>query len=67
MNKDLIQTSKFLSLILRHKPQQFGIVLDVNGWANVNDIMCWWSKKPDYTLEKEVVWDMLNNKILEHY
>jgi putative RNA 2'-phosphotransferase len=39
MNKDLVQTSKFLSLILRHKPQQFGIVLDVNGWANVNDVL----------------------------
>jgi hypothetical protein len=29
--------------------------------------MSWWSKKPEYTLEKEVTWDIVNNKILENY
>lgn len=27
--------SKFLSLILRHKPEQIGITLDENGWTSV--------------------------------
>ena len=31
--------SKFLSLILRHKPETVGITLDVNGWANVEDLL----------------------------
>jgi len=28
-------TSKFISLILRHKPDAIGIVLDEHGWADV--------------------------------
>ncbi len=31
--------SKFLSLILRHKPELVGITLDNNGWANVNKLL----------------------------
>jgi putative RNA 2'-phosphotransferase len=34
--RDKIQYSKFLSLILRHKPEVAGIILDENGWTNVN-------------------------------
>lgn len=36
---DLTDTSKFLSLILRHKPQVIGISLDEYGWANVEEII----------------------------
>lgn len=28
------ETSKYISLILRHKPEVIGITLDENGWAN---------------------------------
>lgn len=31
--------SKFLSLILRHKPETIGISLDSNGWADVNELI----------------------------
>jgi len=31
--------SKFLSLILRHKPETINLVLDENGWANVADLL----------------------------
>ncbi len=31
--------SKFLSLILRHKPETIGLVLDEKGWANVADLL----------------------------
>jgi len=30
-------TSKFLSLVLRHKPEEIGIVLDEAGWIHVAD------------------------------
>lgn len=30
-----VKLSKFLSLILRHKPERIGIQLDENGWADV--------------------------------
>ena len=33
----LTDTSKFLSLVLRHKPDTIGISLDEHGWANVSD------------------------------
>lgn len=35
----LRDTSKFISLILRHKPDAIGIVLDEHGWANVSELI----------------------------
>ncbi len=35
----LTDTSKFLSLILRHKPDTIGISLDEHGWANVSELI----------------------------
>ena len=32
-------TSKFISLILRHKPEAIGITLDEHGWANVDELI----------------------------
>ena len=32
-------TSKFISLILRHKPEAIGIALDEHGWANVQELI----------------------------
>lgn len=31
--------SKFLSLILRHKPETIGLKLDQNGWADLNELI----------------------------
>jgi putative RNA 2'-phosphotransferase len=36
---DLTKTSKFLSLVLRHKPEEIGLVLDANGWAEVDELI----------------------------
>ncbi len=36
---NLTKTSKYLSLILRHKPETIGINLDEHGWANVDDLI----------------------------
>lgn len=38
-DKELIRTSKFLSLILRHEPEKVGITLDPAGWVDVNDLL----------------------------
>lgn len=35
----LERLSKFISMILRHKPQVIGITLDEHGWANVNELI----------------------------
>jgi putative RNA 2'-phosphotransferase len=39
MNKNIIKISKFLSLILRHKPEEIGLQLDENGWAVISEIV----------------------------
>lgn len=33
--KEITRISKFLSLVLRHKPETIGITLDENGWTSV--------------------------------
>ena len=33
----LERLSKFVSLILRHRPEVIGITLDEHGWANVDE------------------------------
>ena len=50
---DVKKISKFLSLVLRHKPETINIKLDKNGWANVSEILR--GIKIDFaTLEKVV-------------
>jgi putative RNA 2'-phosphotransferase len=39
MASDLVRTSKFLSLILRHQPDKIGLTLDANGWADVDELL----------------------------
>ena len=39
MSTSIVQLSKFLSLILRHKPEKIGIKLDEHGWADVNELI----------------------------
>lgn len=38
-NQDLIRHSKFLSLVLRHRPQLIGIELDANGWVDIEELI----------------------------
>ncbi len=37
--KSFTELSKFIALILRHKPETIGISLDRNGWASVDELM----------------------------
>lgn len=39
MRKELIRISKFLSLVLRHKPGEIGITLDDGGWVEVEILL----------------------------
>ena len=41
---DLIKTSRFISLILRHRPDTIGILLDEHGWASVEELLTGISK-----------------------
>jgi putative RNA 2'-phosphotransferase len=39
MTQDPVKVSKFLSLVLRHKPEQIGLVLNREGWANIDELI----------------------------
>ncbi|OEZ72685.1 RNA 2'-phosphotransferase [Janthinobacterium sp. HH103] len=39
MSNHLVQTSKFLSLILRHSPEKIGLALDAQGWADIGQLL----------------------------
>lgn len=39
MPKNLKSTSKFLSLVLRHRPEAIGLRLDTEGWASIEDLV----------------------------
>jgi putative RNA 2'-phosphotransferase len=39
MADDLTKTSKFLSYVLRHRPDEIGLMLDENGWADVAELI----------------------------
>jgi putative RNA 2'-phosphotransferase len=39
MDKKLTNISKFLSFVLRHKPEAIGIKLNKEGWANVQELI----------------------------
>ena len=43
--KDINETSKFLSYILRHEPQSINLKLDSEGWAAINDLISGAAKK----------------------
>lgn len=47
----LKDTSKFMSLILRHRPEVIGISLDEHGWANVDDLITGIAKTQDFNMD----------------
>lgn len=56
--KNLDKLSKFISLVLRHKPDAAGITLDEHGWANVDDLLAGVNRsgrKMDMEILEEIV------------
>lgn len=51
LSRDLNSTSKFISLILRHKPEVIGITLDEHGWANVDELIAGIQKTRTFDME----------------
>ena len=47
----LTEISKYLCLILRHKPEVIGITLDGHGWANVGELLSGVSKTYPLTMD----------------
>lgn len=47
----LTRTSRYISLILRHKPETIGITLDEHGWADVDELIAGVSRTRPLTME----------------
>ena len=47
----LTETSKFISLILRHKPEVIGISLDEHGWAKVDELIAGIAKTRKFNMD----------------
>ena len=52
--KDIKHKSKFLSLVLRHKPEVIDLTLDENGWADIKELITKASAK-DVILSQEII------------
>lgn len=60
MSKKNTDISKFLSYVLRHKPEAIGLSLDNEGWAIISDlILC--SVKEGYTLDNNLLRNIVDS------
>ena len=55
-----LQISKFLSLILRHKPEAIGLKLDKHGWADVDELISR-ARKSGQSLTRELLKNVVVN------
>lgn len=63
----LQKTSRFLSLILRHKPEVIGITLDKNGWADVSAVIAGVNKSDRYFLDMETLEEIVRTDEKQRY
>ena len=47
----LKETGKYMSFILRHKPDAIGITLDEHGWANVDELIAGIARDNEFNME----------------
>lgn len=57
--------SRYLSLILRHKPEVIGITLDRHGWAKVTDLIDGIAK--DYPISMEILEEIVRTDSKQRY
>ena len=62
---DLTRISKYISLILRHKPEVIGIQLDAHGWADVNALLAGISKK--YPINRDMLDEIVGRDEKQRY
>lgn len=52
--------SKFLSYVLRHKPEAIGLSLNKEGWTAINDLILF-SVKEGYILNNDIIRNIVDN------
>ncbi len=65
--KNFKQTSVFISLILRHKPEAIGVSLDCHGWASVNELIDGINKTDDYSIDMQMLEEIVRTDNKQRY
>ena len=60
-------TSKFISLILRHKPETIGITLDEHGWADVQELIDGINHAGGHSLDREILEEIVQSDEKQRY
>ena len=60
LNREFVRISKFLSLVLRHKPEKIGLSLDQGGWARLDELLVK-TNQAGVSLNKELL-----QQVVEH-
>ena len=59
--------SKFVSLILRHKPETIGITLDEHGWADVGELIAGINNTPGNEIDMETLEEIVRTDEKQRY
>ena len=65
--KQIKNTSKFISLILRHKPETIDITLDEHGWADVRELIDGVNKAGGHSLDVETLEEIVRTDEKQRY
>ena len=65
--KRMKNTSKFISMILRHKPEVIGITLDEHGWADVQELIRGVNNSGGHTLDTEKLEEIVRTDEKQRY
>lgn len=66
-DKRMKNTSKFISLILRHKPEAVGISLDEHGWADVQELINGINRSEGHFLDMERLEEIVRTDEKQRY
>ena len=67
MSDSLTGTSRFISLILRHKPEVIGITLDEHGWADVDDMIAGINQSGKYKIDRDMLDEIVRTDEKQRY
>ena len=66
-NKKLIKLSRFLSFVLRHKPEVIDVVLDKNGWTDVDLLIKAVNRSERYFINREILEEIVATDDKQRY
>ncbi len=65
--KSMKKTSKFISLILRHRPEVIGISLDRHGWAKVDDLIRGINRTGNHSIDRDLLEEIVRQDEKQRY